>query len=233
MPAVSVSAALRRKIELVRFALRQKAGCIWAHPQVRQLYPEVLLLQHSIMRASVPLMEAACLRANSLGDPLSATLSQYFGVHAREELHHDEWLVEDLQLLGFTREQVLGRLSSSTVAALVGSQYYWIHHVHPVALLGYIAVLEGEPPSISGLEDLVARTGLPHAAFRTYFKHAQLDPQHRADLDTILDTLPLTSAQQSLLGVNAIQTVALLTCAFEEVLQQHIVASSATTGAGS
>ena len=35
----------------------------------------------------------------------------------------------------------------ATAAALVGAQYYWIRHVHPVALLGYVMLLEGYPPS--------------------------------------------------------------------------------------
>jgi len=44
-------------------------------------------------------------------------------------------------------------------SARVGAQYYWIHHFHPVALLGYIAVLEGRPPSPTLVEELIERTG--------------------------------------------------------------------------
>ena len=72
------------------------------------------------------------------------------------------------------------------MASLVGSQYYWIFHTHPVALLGYIAVLEGNPAPIEFLNEVVERTGLPRAAFGSMFKHAALDLQHRNDLDEVL-----------------------------------------------
>ena len=36
-----------------------------------------------------------------------------------------------------------------SVAGLVGSQYYWILHHHPVAFLGYVALMEGYPPTPS------------------------------------------------------------------------------------
>jgi hypothetical protein len=38
--------------------------------------------------------------------------------------------------------QTLSIRPSANVAALVGAQYYWILHHHPVALLGYMATLE-------------------------------------------------------------------------------------------
>ena len=43
---------------------------------------------------------------------------------------------------------------------VVGAQYYWILHYHPVALLGWIGLLEGYPPAPEMLDELMARTGL-------------------------------------------------------------------------
>lgn len=75
-------------------------------------------------------------------------LATYLERHVDEERQHDDWLLEDLAELGVAREDVWGRIPSPNIAALVGSQYYWMRHYHPVALLGYIAVLEGRPPSV-------------------------------------------------------------------------------------
>jgi hypothetical protein len=113
---------------------------------------------------------------------------------------------------------VLARLPSPTVAALVGAQYYWIHHVHPAAFLAYLAVLEGNPPEVEQLEEIRRRSGLPAAAFRTLIKHAHLDPRHRDDLDDTLDALALTPALHALLGVAAFETIARATEAMEEIL---------------
>lgn len=138
-------------------------------PRVADLYPEYLVTLHFVIRASVPLMGAAHERAVELmeGDPVSALLAPYFEEHIPEERDHDEWLLEDLEVLGKDRLSILARPPSPAVAAAVGAQYYWILHYHPVALLGHIGVLEGYPPTIEMLDDLVERTGHSRAAFRT------------------------------------------------------------------
>jgi len=136
------------------------------------LYKDYLVLQHGIIRASVPLMEEALMNAQNLDDdPLSPYFQRYLEQHIPEERHHDDWVLEDLEVLGVDRREVLARQPPPAVAAMVGSQYYWIRHYHPVALLGYIAVLEGYPPTIEGLQELVKLSGLPCSAFRTLEKH--------------------------------------------------------------
>jgi hypothetical protein len=162
-----------------------------------------------MIRASVPLMQVAMERSRQLAeaDPVARALVTYFTKHIREEMHHDDWLLEDLAVLGFDSATLLTRVPHPSVAAMVGSQYYWINHYHPVGLLGYIAVMEGYPPTVEQVDELEARTGFPRAAFRTMLKHAQLDPHHRDDLNRLIDSLLLTSEQSGLVGVSALQTV--------------------------
>lgn len=193
-----------------------------AHPRIRELYPEYLFTSHSIIRASVPLMEAGRERAAALSaeDPVAAALAPYYEQHIPEEQDHDEWLLDDLEVLGRTRTEILARPPSPTVAALVGAQYYWIFHYHPVALLGYIAVLEGYPPSMAMIDDLAAGTGYTRDAFRTMVAHAELDPGHSEELDELLDELPLTTDQSAAMGLSAMSTVRLLTRAFREVVDE-------------
>lgn len=213
------SQLLRRKIHLVEPRLSRVAQVFWTHPRLTELYPEFLILVHTMIRASVPMMRAAAAAARRLpDDPVAEPLAAYYEQHAREETDHDEWLLDDLEALGHRRDEVLSRLPSATVAALVGSYYYWIHHVHPAAFLAYLAVLEGNPPEVEQLEDVRRRTGLPREAFRTLLKHAQLDPHHRDDLNDTLDALELTPALHALLGVAAFHTVESVAEAMEEVL---------------
>ncbi|MFP3408898.1 hypothetical protein SB757_30240, partial [Pseudomonas sp. SIMBA_065] len=54
-------------------------------------------------------------------------------------------------------------------------------------------------------------------AFQTLRKHALLDPHHRDDLNELLDRLPLTRDQQSLIGVSALHTVSAAADALNEV----------------
>jgi len=200
------AAALRQKMALVRGPARER---FWARPDLRQLFPEFLFLSYSIIRASVPLMrtavEVATIRSH---EPVARALAGYFSHHVTEEADHDKWLLDDMESLGLIRDQVLQRVPPAEVAELVGAQYYWMHHSDPVALLGYVAVLEGDPPLEDELEAAAKRTGLPHDAFRTFISHAKLDPHHKQELDDFIDSLPLTRSQESLISVSAINTIA-------------------------
>jgi hypothetical protein len=169
----------------------------------------------------VPLTEAALARSRELpdADPLAAPLAAYLEEHVEEELHHDDTLLDDLELLGVDRAGVVARMPSPAVAALVGSQYYWILHYHPVAFLGFVALMEGYPPTAELIETLIARTGYPSEAFRTYVEHAELDPGHRDRLDRTVDSLPLTAGDESALGVSAISSAGLAARALEELLE--------------
>jgi hypothetical protein len=176
-------------------------------------------MSHGVVRASVPLMETALTIARTLpGDPVAALLADYLEGHIPEEREHDEWLLGDLEFLGMPRDHVLSRLPSPTVAALVGSQYYWIRHVHPVALLGYILLLEGYPPTPRDVDRMQRSTGYGPEAFRTVRLHADLDPHHGDELDDVLDSLPLTEQQRTLLGLSALTSVQLISRAQQELL---------------
>ncbi|MEV6948592.1 iron-containing redox enzyme family protein [Streptomyces sp. NPDC051172] len=171
-------------------------------------YLAYLYEMHALVRASVPLMERAAVRCarTAPGDPVAEPLSAYLERHIEEERGHDAWLLEDLAMAGGDPAKTADRLPSSIVAELVGAQYYWIEHHHPVALLGYIRVLEGNAPALWLADRLAARTGLPAAAFRTVREHAELDGGHLADLEDLLDSLPLTPVHRTALAVSALRT---------------------------
>ena len=218
---VSPSDSVRRKIELFLPRLVEAGDRLIEHPRVRDLYPEYLFTSHSVIRASVPLMEAALERTHATADadPVAALLAPYLEEHIDEERDHDEWLLDDLEVLGRRRDATLARVPSPTIAGLVGAQYYWIFHYHPVVLLGYISLLEGYPPSTELIEGLMRATGYPRDSFRTMLAHAELDPGHRDELNELLDSLPLTPEQASALGVNAMWTVVTFTRAIDELLE--------------
>ena len=126
------------------------------------------------------------------------------------------WMI--LHLSAFPRDQVLQRLPYPSVAALVGVQYYWMFHVHPIAYLGYISVVE-EPASMEFLEATSQRTGIALSSMSGHVMHAKLDPDHVAEFDAALDALPLTQSHQDLISVSAIATVAHLENVFSDILE--------------
>jgi hypothetical protein len=199
---------LRAKIDLAIGPYASASMRLVTHPRLAELWPPYLMTQHAIIRATVPLTETAERRARELAkdDPLAEELVAYFATHVPEELGHDDMLLQDLDVLGVGRETVVRTMPSAGVSSLVGAQYYWVLHHHPVALLGYIAVMEGYPPTPTLIEELMRRTGHPAAAFRTFAEHADLDPGHRDGLDRTLDSLPLTPEHERVIGVSAIAT---------------------------
>lgn len=227
--AAGESARLRRVLDLALPVLFASGRRLFTDPRIAELYPEYLFATHAIIRASVPLMEAARERAEALGpdDRVAAIVASYLAEHIEEERDHDEWLLEDMAVLGLDRETILARPPSSAVAALVGAQYYWALHYHPVAILGYIALLEGYPITDEEVGMLAARTGFPQAAFRTLAKHAELDPGHGAELDEVLDRLAPEMGQQEVMGMSALASVRMMTSVIDEILERVPAATRA------
>ncbi len=204
----SFSTRFRFFLQLARGGLFRTVSSSEGKRMSRELYKEYLIVLHSIIRASVPLMRAAEQRCLELGDDqLSSVLAKYYRKHLKEEDGHDRWLLADLEVAGVNRSEVLSRRPLQAVAELVGSQYYWIFHFHPVCLLGYIAVLEGYPPSPEDVRRFIVETGYPEAAFRTLAKHSSLDQHHRDALNDFVDSLPLNREQEEWVTLNAIQTL--------------------------
>ena len=212
------SVRVRRRIALATPALAGPYARLQGGPDLALRYVDYLVFLHTVIRASVPLMIDAVERLAAMpAAALPVTLRAYFERHIPEEEGHDEWLLQDLEILGRAREEVLATVPSVHVAAAVGAQYYWIRHHHPVALLGYIAVLEGHPPTMARVREWMKRTGLPEEAFRTLEQHAVADPTHNEELDAVLDELPLSEAHLTCVCVSGMATAANLAQALDDV----------------
>ncbi|MBX7265712.1 iron-containing redox enzyme family protein [Micromonospora sp. Llam7] len=215
---LSASRRLLVKLDLVVPGMMAHLQRLWAQPDQRAVYLSWLAATHCMIRSTVPLMLLATQRCLQAPDPLTQGLARYFAKHIREEFGHDEWVLEDYAAAGGDPAQVRDVNPSAGVAALVGAQYYWIEHRHPVALLGHIAVLEGNPPNPRLVDKLCASTGLPAEAFRTLERHASLDVRHRRELHEALDRLPLEPWHEALILSSALHTVHAICDVVDEVL---------------
>jgi Iron-containing redox enzyme len=210
---------LRIKLEQADPVLRAAAAALWWADGLGERYPRYLWAMHGVIRASVPLMQAAAARCAELSDadPVAAPLREYLRLHIAEERDHDEWLLQDLAALGVDPAAVRTEQPPLTVARLVGPQYYWIEHHHPVALLGYMAVLESNSPHARLADHIMAEGRVPEAAVRTVRAHAALDPGHSDAIFELLDALPLTGAQASAVTISALSTVEALIALFVHI----------------
>jgi len=216
---LSNSMLMRTKMQLTCTAANAAFAAFWARDDLGEVVPAFLVVLQQIMRATVPLLETARDRAAELAatDELCAALEGYYGKHAEEEQNHDIWGLEDLAAVGYPTEAVLDMVPLPDIAAMMGAQYYWIHHHHPVMLIGCIAVLEGGPPSEALIKRLEQETGLGPKAFRTYRFHGEVDPHHRDDLDRAVDRMPLTKQHLGLIGISATHTANMLAASINRI----------------
>jgi len=229
----SVSEHLHQKRRFLGARLWAANRRLWFHPKVDRLYPSLLFRSHCMSRAAVSVLEAAAAAFETRRGEgsLAAGMLEFLKDFIGEETGHDEWALEDLEALGISRQEVLARTPPPTLAALVGAQYYWIAHHHPVAVLGFCFVTESSPPSVPDIEDLIFRTGLPRTAFRTLLRHAAIDLKHGPEVERLLDRLPLTDAHLSTLGISMAHTLSCMADSAEEICDLYEIREKPAAGA--
>ena len=210
-------------------ALALPGRILLEHPHARELYPRYLTTGYHIGRTMVPLMETALGRARELAaeDAVADGLAAYLERHIPEEMHSDEpggAVLDDLAALGLDPDQVRSQLPPPKVAALIGAQYYWIFHHHPVALLGFLE-LEAYHAHTPTLERLIEHTGLPRKGFGQMLLHAKLDVAHARELHRVLDSLPLEQWHEELIGTSALQTISLVADALLDVVGENVTSA--------
>jgi Iron-containing redox enzyme len=201
----------RMRVDLASAPLSAATEAMIGQKDLAELLVSHSVLLHQITRASVPLME--CARAECEKRPDDAVCRQfgpYLTHHIEEETHHDEWTLQDFEFIGVDRSVVWASIPAGNVAALVGAQYYWILHHHPIAILGYMIMLESNAPSGELVTDLQKRTGLPEEFFRSHQVHATLDPHHQEELFQLVDDLPLQPEHVKLVNESIMHTALML-----------------------
>jgi hypothetical protein len=211
--STKTSDILRAKMTMCTGPLNAIFSRVWADENAQEIIPAFLVTLHQIMRASVPVMEAAIRRLREIGpsDPLVEQLIRYYEHHLSEERDHDVWALEDLAAAGYDPEAVLRLMPSPHVARLAGAQRYWVEHHHPLTLLGCIMVLESFPPSDKIIDRMRDTSEMPESAFRTFRMHGRIDPYHSAEVCKVIDRLPLTRRDTDMIATSLMACMESLT----------------------
>jgi hypothetical protein len=212
------------KIRLAEGRMFAATHMFWNHPELPRLFPAFLMQIHCIMRSGLGLMSAALDRCSAFrGDPVADHLASYLRAHIEEEKDHDWWLLDDICTLGYRASDVLAVAPCVATVNLIGAQYFWMNHVHPVAIMGYLILMEGYAPLPEQLELIRAQSQAPATAFRCLRRHADDDPAHLAALNQTLDAMQLTAEQVRALAMCSFAAIENTAAMLEELVARNVL----------
>ncbi len=146
-------------------------------------YPALLVETFHYVKHSCSLMNRACAH---LGNDRS-DLQCYLAQHIAEEVGHENWVLNDLEELGYKRESVVSSPPLPETLNLIGSQLYVIDFCHPAGLLGYIYVMESQAPTEESLLMIQESYEIEPTAMSFLIRHGEADVQHKRELVNALD----------------------------------------------
>jgi|SRR5215472_8223582 len=144
-----------------------------------------LLFAYHCCIASEELLLDGAKAAESREDLFSRHLGTYYRAHFEEEKGEIALLVKDLAFIGINPR---ASAPNPIAMGMIGSQYYMIKHLHPVCLLGYMAIQEADPTKVEVIETLEEAHGKELFSFLRL--HAVKDLEHRKDLIALIDQVP-------------------------------------------
>ena len=122
--------------------------------------------------------------------------------HMQEEMGHEEWVLNDLAVVGVTAKQALAYEPSLLMLGFNGYNYWAADRKHPCSVLGMLYALEVIAsvyggPMTAAITDSLLLQGDRGISFIS--SHATLDAEHMADLRVILNTIDDADAKQAIL----------------------------------
>ncbi len=118
------------------------------------------------------------------------------GEYIEEEMGHQEWILNDIQICGADKEAVRMSKTPKTAASqatelMVAYAYDMINRVNPVGFFGMVLVLEGTSTAVATKagEQIMAALKLPKSAFTYLMSHGSLDVSHVAFYESLMNQI--------------------------------------------
>lgn len=192
---------------------------IFDRPDARQRFICYMVQTYHYVSFACPLMEH--ILANR--DGLPSEMVSYLEQNLIEEAGHEQWVLDDLERLGFERKRVQDSRPMRQTASLVGSQYFWIEKAQPAACFGYMFTLErtAATPELhkAGIIKISERLGIGMDALTNYSRHGELDFDHQDDKISLLNTAKLDTNSAEAILQNCRETTLNLCDLFVEIAE--------------
>jgi pyrroloquinoline quinone (PQQ) biosynthesis protein C len=119
-------------------------------------------------------------------------LAAYLLHHAQDELGHDVWALQDLEVMGVDADEVRASRPLPACAAMIGYEYYLAAHANPVSLFGWLFVLEAMGDDLGHVVARRVREALNAAEGVKFLAgHGEADEEHTKEIiDQIRTNIP-------------------------------------------
>ena len=180
------------------FETNSKVLDIVANGLTVERYRKLLLELYHVVWHFNPVCAAA---ASRIGDQ-HKQVRFFLYDHMNEEKGHEEWVLNDLAVMGVEAPAAIQHKASVHMLALNGYNYWAADRLHPCSALGMLYALEviasvyGGPISAAISESLMLQDD---RGISFISSHATLDAEHMADLRVVLNTLKDDEAKASVI----------------------------------
>ncbi len=153
----------------------------------RAAYLAFLGQAYQHVKHTVPLLMGCGYRLPERLDWLRAAMAEYIA----EEKGHEEWILEDIRAVGGDAEAARSAPPHPATELMVAYAHDMVNRRNPVGLLGMVFVLEGTSAQIAIRAAEVIRDSLdlPREAFHYLTSHGELDQEHVAFFQTLVNRL--------------------------------------------
>ena len=176
------STALRQQLESAEVIRR----CLRGEVEM-QTYIAFLTEAYHHVKHTVPLLMACGARLPERLEWLREAIVKYI----EEEVGHQEWILNDLQVLGVDKESVRHGKPSIHTELMVSYAYDQVTRNNPVGFFGMVYTLEKTSSTIAtfAAEQIANGLSLPRNAMSYMISHGSLDIEHMQDFEQIMNRL--------------------------------------------
>jgi pyrroloquinoline quinone (PQQ) biosynthesis protein C len=163
----------------------------------RDDYIAFLAQAYHHVRHTVPLLMACGARLPTRLEWLRTAIGEYI----KEEMGHQEWILDDLVACGQDRARVAASPPSLATELMVSYAYDTIQRGNPVGFFGMVLVLEGTSVALAtrAANSIQASLDLPRNAFSYLLSHGDLDREHVGFFEGLMDRLDETGDRQAVI----------------------------------
>lgn len=157
-----------------------------------QTYIAFLTQAYHHVKHTTPLLMACGGRLSGQYEWLRTAIGEYI----EEEMGHQEWVLNDIEVCGADKEAVRNSSYAVTSASqatelMVAYAYDMIYRVNPVGFFGMVLVLEGTSTAVATQagEKLMQSLNLPKKAFSYLLSHGSLDISHVSFYESLMNQI--------------------------------------------